>query len=211
MLNQIRAEISTVNPMIISLKEHISQVDENPNVPKYNIVLGEKAPPGADPQLYLLPTKRELSAVIIDFDSNIDFTKARKRREIVLQSHGGILQTLQSNNALYDPLSYAILFPYGDLGWTHDIIQNDKKVSEMKFYCYRLHFRDIQNSINLDSILHSGLLSHQYIIDAWIKTEESRLLWLYSNQSKLRAELYQGKVNFNTYFFLLLPLYLLYF
>ena len=94
LLYDIRASIATVNPMIISLKSHMQQVDEQPNIPRYNIVLGEKAPIGANAQLFLLPTSRELSAVIIDYDANIDFAAARKRREIVLQSHGGILQIL---------------------------------------------------------------------------------------------------------------------
>ena len=140
---------------------------------------------------------------IIDRDCNIDEQAIRKRREIIIESHGGGLQFLQSNNSLYDPMSYTLLFPYWTLGWTDDLIQiNDKKLSEMKYYSYRLHFRDKLNHIDFDGILHSGLLSHQYIIDCWIKTEECRLKWLSFNQDKLRAELYQGIPKKNSTFFL---------
>ena len=40
---------------------------------------------------------------------------------IVFESHGGNLQTLKSNSPLYDPMSYTLLFPYGDLGWTYNM------------------------------------------------------------------------------------------
>ena len=86
------------------------------------MVLGEKPPLGTDPQLFILPAKRELRAVILNYDSNIDFSRARKRREIVLQSHGGIFQASQSYNALYDLLLYVFPCPHRDLGWTHNII-----------------------------------------------------------------------------------------
>ena len=45
---------------------HIQQLQVHENIPKYRIILGEKAPPGQDPQLFLLPTAtRELCAAII--------------------------------------------------------------------------------------------------------------------------------------------------
>ena len=42
--------------------------------------------------------------------------------EVVLQSRGGIVQTSQSNHALYDFLSYVCPCPLRDIGWTHNII-----------------------------------------------------------------------------------------
>ena len=63
---------------------------------------------GENHQLYSLPTRRELSAVIIDPDINVDIESIRKKREIIIQSHGGALQNIPSDSPLYDPLSYTI-------------------------------------------------------------------------------------------------------
>ena len=193
LLTMIRHSINEINPLIINLKQHIQQMLTYNDIPRYRIVLGEKGPIGANQQLYLLPTTRELSAVIIDPDINVDMESIRKKREIIIQSHGGALQNIPSDSPLYDPLSYTILFPNGDLGWTYTLTQNDKKITLLRYYCNRLHFRDKYGPIYYDSVSHAGLLSHQYIIDSWIKTEESRLNWLFHNQEHLRAEVYQGK------------------
>ena len=195
LLTLIRQSINAINPMIQNLKQHISQLQTYNNIPRYRIVLGEEAPEGQNPQLFLLPTLRELSAIIIDPDINIDIKYYNSRREIVLESHGGNLQTLKSNSPLYDPMSYTLLFPYGDLGWTYNIIQNGKKVTEQKYYANRLHFRDGYGPIDFDTIFHQGLISHQYFIDCWVKTEESKLFYLSTHQQQLRSELYQGMLQ----------------
>ena len=72
--------------MIQNLKQHISQLQIYNNIPRYRILLGEKAPEGQNPQLFLLPTLRELSAIIIDPDINIDIKYYNSRGEIVLES-----------------------------------------------------------------------------------------------------------------------------
>ena len=109
--------------MIQNLEQHISQLQTYNDIPRYRIVLGEKAPEGQNPQLYLLPTSRELSAIIIDPDINIDIKYYNSRREIVLESHGGNLQTSKYNSLLHDPMSFTLLCPYGDLGWTYNMCQ----------------------------------------------------------------------------------------
>ena len=69
--------------MMQSLKQHITQLQTF----RFRIVLE-----GQNPQLFLLPTVRELSAIIIDPDINIDVKYYNSRREIVLESHCGNLQ-----------------------------------------------------------------------------------------------------------------------
>ena len=112
----IRHSINGKNPLIMNLKQHIELMLIYNEIPRYRIVLGEKATMGKNQQRFLLPTTRELSAVIIDPDVNVDIESIRKRREIIIESHGGALQNIPSDSPLYDPLSYTILFPYGDLG-----------------------------------------------------------------------------------------------
>ena len=88
LLTLIRQSLDNVNPMIQNLKQHISQLQTYNDIPRYRIVLGEKTPEGQNPQLYLLPTLRELSVIIIDPDINIDIKYHNSKREIVLESHG---------------------------------------------------------------------------------------------------------------------------
>ena len=195
LLSLIRQSITAINPMILNLKQHISQLQTYNNIPRYRIVLGEQAPAGENPQLYLLPTVRELSAIIVDPDINIDIEYYNSRREIVLESHGGHLQILRSNSPLYDPMSYTLLFPYGDMGWTYNMTQDGRKISEQNYYANRLHIRDGYGPIEYDTIFHQGLITHQYMIDCWIKVEESRLYYLSRHQKQLRSELYQGMLH----------------
>ena len=116
LLTMIRHSINGKNPLIMNLKQHIELMLIYNEIPRYRIVLGEKATMGKNQQRFLLPTTRELSAVIIDPDINVDIESIRKRREIIIEPHGGALQNIPSDSPLYDPLSYTILFPYGDLG-----------------------------------------------------------------------------------------------
>ena len=124
---------------------------------------------------FQLLLNNSIEAVIIDPDINVDIESIRKKREIIIQSHGGALLNIPSDSPLYDPLSYTILFPNGDLGWTFTLrTNNNKKITLLRYYSNRLHFRDKYGPIYYDIVLHAGLLSHQYIIDCWIKTEENR-------------------------------------
>ncbi len=64
------------------------------------------------------------------------------------------------------------------------------RVTQLQYYAYRLAIR------NEFSILHhSGKLFQQFIVDAYVKTEGSRLNYLRFNQNNLRIELYQGLLD----------------
>ena len=52
--------------------------------------------------------------------------------EIGVQPRRGIVLTSQSNNALYDLLSYVCPCQHRNIGWTHNITQNDRKIPEVK-------------------------------------------------------------------------------
>ena len=62
--------------------------------------------------------------------------------------------------------------PYGDLEWTFKLTQNEKK-----YHSKRLKVRDAYGSIEYNKASHMGLITHQYMIDCWIKKEESRLFY----------------------------------
>ena len=60
-----------------------------------------------------------------------------------------------------------------------------------EYYCYKFHTRP---SI-FNPILHDGRLFQQFVVDTYIKIESSRLDYIWHNQKKIRAELYQGLLD----------------
>ncbi|KAG5565447.1 hypothetical protein RHGRI_001363 [Rhododendron griersonianum] len=66
-----------------------------------------------------------------------------------------------------------------------------KKVSCREYYCYKLQIRDADPSV----LLLSGRLLQQYVVDMYIKLENTRLDYYRQKQSDIRAELYQGIVD----------------
>ncbi|KAG5563862.1 hypothetical protein RHGRI_000157 [Rhododendron griersonianum] len=66
-----------------------------------------------------------------------------------------------------------------------------KKVSCREYYCYKLQIRDDDPSV----LLLSGRLLQQYVVDMYIKLENTRLDYFRQKQSDIRAELYQGIVD----------------
>ena len=87
---------------------------------------------------YNRPTASDVAAIIKnDDDESVD------RRDIVLRTKGdGRVQHIDERHASYDPLAYILLFPYGTLGWSSDLMKRNmpvpKKVTIMEFYQHRL-------------------------------------------------------------------------
>lgn len=69
--------------------------------------------------------------------------------------------------------------------------RKEKDVSCREYYCYLLQVRNDPET----SILYTGRLLQQYVVDMYIKIETTRLDYFYANQDKIRAELYQGIVD----------------
>ncbi|CAF1123354.1 unnamed protein product [Rotaria magnacalcarata] len=60
----------------------------------------------------------------------------------------------------------------------------------LQFYSYRLTVRQ-----NFSAIHHAGKILQQYIVDAYVKTEQNRLAFHRQNQKILRVELYKGLMD----------------
>ncbi|CAF5002532.1 unnamed protein product [Rotaria sp. Silwood1] len=90
---------------------------------------------------------------------------------------------------------YPLLFPRGDEGWHPNLekayrSRNRTRVSMLQFYSYRLAIRQTFSAIH-----YAGKLFQQYIVDAYVKTEQNRLAFHRQNQKTLRVELYQGLMD----------------
>ncbi|KAK9666569.1 hypothetical protein RND81_14G194600 [Saponaria officinalis] len=112
----------------------------------------------------------------------------------------------------YDPLQYPLLFPCGECGWnqglpritigrtqvtntrqgrtplnsTDGLLSNDRQVSCREYYCYKLQSRP--NNM----LLRAGRCLQQYMVDMYVKIENTRLDFFRKNQDTIIAELYQG-------------------
>ncbi|KAG5561267.1 hypothetical protein RHGRI_004335 [Rhododendron griersonianum] len=124
-----------------------------------------------DRRRYNQPTTDEIAVVVPG-----DGTKASGMRDIILHLRGdnGLMRINECHPA-YLPLHYVLLFPYGELGWE----------PEMKNY--RLFERPNEYS----TILRSGKLFQEFLVDAWAATEQNRLTYYKLNQDKFRTALYQ--------------------
>jgi hypothetical protein len=60
----------------------------------------------------------------------------------------------------------------------------------LQFYSYRLAIRQTFSAIH-----YAGKLFQQYIVDAYVKTEQNRLAFHRQNQKALQVELYQGLMD----------------
>ena len=97
-----------------------------------------------------------------------------------------------------DPMTYPILFPYGDSGWHPDIREIDAdgnpnrntRVSMAQFYAYRFADRD-----TFSTILRGGLLFQQLLVDAAAKIEGEKCHWVRTHQDHLRVNAYQGLMD----------------
>lgn len=100
---------------------------------------------------------------------------------------------ISSLSANVDPMTYPLLFPHGDSGWTVNIKHADgvRSVTCLQYYSYRLAHRGTFNPCLL-----GGKLTQQYIVDAWSKVEGERLKYCRMQQKKLRSEMYCGLMDY---------------
>ena len=142
-----------------------------------------------DPRRYNLPTETSNEIAVIlpgDGDQPTDGV-----RDIILNRRGGHLQEITDMHPLYPSLHYVLLFPTGQLQWHNNILHSavdEKKVTQAEFFKYRLFSRVNESN----HIFMAGKLFHEYVVDSWATTEQSRLKWVKLNQSTIRAETYQG-------------------
>ncbi|XP_058219883.1 uncharacterized protein LOC131330353 [Rhododendron vialii] len=144
-----------------------------------------------DRRRYNLPTIDEIAVVVPG-----DGTKASGMRDIILHLRGdnGLMRINECHPA-YLPLHYVLLFPYGELGWEPEMKKWDTRtnqlssdrLTQLQFYSYRLFERPNEYS----TILRSGKLFQEFLVDAWAATEQNRLTYYKLNQDKFRTGLYQ--------------------
>ncbi|XP_042032500.1 uncharacterized protein LOC121779250 [Salvia splendens] len=140
---------------------------------------------------YNLPTVSKIDVLVVS-----DFDEALGGRDIIVEKRSGRLQRIDELHPSYLALQYHLLFAYGEDQYSEKIglsgsgtsSGNRKRVSPKEFFSYRLHDRLNECSV----ILYGRRLFQQFVVDAYTMVETGRLLFVRTQQKKLRAEMYSG-------------------
>ncbi|KAE9281598.1 hypothetical protein PR003_g27636, partial [Phytophthora rubi] len=143
----------------------------------------------SQPGTHNLPTVSDVGAALIE-DGNI-----AKPRDLLLLARDHQLLRLFETDEKYDPLQYPLLFPHGDLGWTHTltyangaVYRNKRKMALREHTAYRLF-----QKVGDQSALHQGeRLFQQWVVDQRAKCEQEQLRWVATHQKEIRANQYHG-------------------
>lgn len=149
---------------------------------------------GADRRRENLPVADELAGIIPDEYEDIE------SRDVILAvrepgRNGPLLHRVPVTNAAYMPLHYVLLFPYGEHGWHWSIElanrrrhRQNLRFAQQPFYRFRLHERLREQSV----LFFANRLFQQYVVDAYVACETTRLDWLRTHQDNIRADVYNG-------------------
>nr|KAJ0192283.1 hypothetical protein LSAT_V11C800442090 [Lactuca sativa] len=147
------------------------------------------------PITYNLPTVSEVAALIVG-----DISDSIEKTDIVVQTKNGSLQRISELHPSYLPLQYPLLFPYGDDGYSVDILHrgvsfttNSKrmKCTMREYFTYRIQNRDHSFSL----ILNSKRLFQQFLVDTYTMMETERLYYIRRQQHVLRCDSYENLRN----------------
>ena len=136
----------------------------------------------------------KIAAIVLEDSSK----NVRVDHDIILYLQGGGLHWISNLHPLYLPLHYVLFFPYGEEGWHLNIpLQQhngnahcSEKVTQLLWYAYRLHIHP--SEVEPPNLFKEGKLFQQFTCDGWASIEQCNLTWATNNQTKLRADLYQG-------------------
>jgi PIF1-like helicase/Helitron helicase-like domain at N-terminus len=191
-MNDLHDMLAANNPYINMYKHAHEILRDKPPEEQVNVAVRIVVEPNTDLRRYNAPTVKEVAAIIPGGGEE----SVSLHRDIIVRLHGGNLKRISQLHHSYSPLHYVLLFPKGDSGYYIGIPsqpgQNgqvrSKDVSQQCYYAYHAFPR----LIGPDTIFRGGKLFQQYLVDAWVSTEESKLHWVRTNQKKIRADLYQG-------------------
>ena len=137
------------------------------------VTLGFVSPENADMRRYNHPQTREPACVFVGQDG-----APQTNRDIVIWPKGETsVHRVSELNEHVDPLSYPLLFPLGDLGWTPQLRHDEKyqtksyqRLTSMQFYSHRLMRRDPECLLP-----HAGgLLFQQYVCETCTAKQKLR-------------------------------------
>lgn len=194
--NELIRELSSVihrcNPYVHLYKtahEILEKTDEEGSFIRVYPSMRIELVAGRDRRTENVPTANEVAGILPNESSSDTFRVIR----IYLRNseHGPSFSTISQTHALYIPLHYTLLFPMGDLGWNWGMRlegEEDIRLTQRVYYRFRLHLRDQE----FPTIFLAKRLFQQYLVDIWAICDQTKLDWIKTHQSNIRADLYNG-------------------
>ncbi|XP_063781211.1 uncharacterized protein LOC134929546 [Pseudophryne corroboree] len=151
----------------------------------------------SDQRRYNKPTSNEIAMVFVNEDGEPPFQRDIR---IYPKNPHDPKQTFINIHILspnMDPMTYALLFPYGEAGWQSNWqcdSYNEAKLNRVRNYVTMLQYKAALTAIRDDfsPIMAAGKLTQQWLVDSYLQVEANRLNYIRQNQQRLRAEQYQG-------------------
>lgn len=179
-VRRLQAMLQRCNPFVEHFMVNNAENLENQSTQDFQLLLRDNP---LD-RRYSRPTASEVAAILPG-----EGDSSKTERHITLKKREGGLQRVSQLDGNYDPLHYVLLFPRGEKGWSVGF-ENQTGITMNQFYRYRLMVRN-----DSQVLWKAGRLTQEYVVDAYAKMEESRLLWARYHQNVLRASLYQGLMD----------------
>eukprot|EP00794_Sanderia_malayensis_P020869 gene20869-biopygen15391 len=202
-IKKLQDELLAVNPYAQEYKnigDILQQQQQqataaNEPIPTFDMVITSRAD---QDHRYHSPAAAEIAAI---YSTKDGAAPDPNDRIIHIQRHDGYLIEIKATNPAADPLTYPLLFPFGEHGWgtaiaklpaVHTHIPADQperrqtRVTASQFYTYRIQVREHFSALHL-----SRLLFQQYLVDAFTKVEGSDLTYIRTHQKDLRVESYK--------------------
>ncbi|KAJ1684991.1 hypothetical protein LUZ63_016381 [Rhynchospora breviuscula] len=168
-----------------------------------------------DQRRYNKPTASQVGAIWVEGNEE----NATYKRSIKIYDKNDSSIRIQCYWGIYDPLSYPLFFPNGEVGWHDKILRKNMTSAEDDAHAEDdTHAEEGEDSIEMENaekgkgtvsmreyycyklqirlerslILLGGRLLQQFVVDMYIKMETCRLDYHRKNQMRIRADLYQG-------------------
>ena len=164
------------------------------DIPNVNMVFRRDR--RADPRRFNSPTANEIAMVFVNEDGEPPFERDIR---VYPKNPTNPNQQFLNLNILspnLDPMTYALLFPYGEEGWEpkwkcESYIDNNARIrsfaSMLQYKSALISIRDFFNPI-----ISARKLYQQWIVDSYLQIAGNNLNYIRHQQSKLRADLYDG-------------------
>ncbi|XP_063800227.1 uncharacterized protein LOC134968624 [Pseudophryne corroboree] len=151
----------------------------------------------SDYRRYNKPTSNEVAMIFVNEDGEPPFHRDIRIYPINPDDPNQPFINLNILSPNMDPMTYALLFPYGEPGWQpnwHCASYNGAQLNPKRTYVTMLQYKAALTAIRdeFSPIMYAGKLTLQWLVDSYLQVEANRLNYIRHNQKRLRTEQYQG-------------------
>ncbi|XP_021953572.1 uncharacterized protein LOC110850450 [Folsomia candida] len=153
-----------------------------------------------DQRVYNEPRSNEVAMVFVNDDGEPPFERDIRIYPRNPQEPDQPFININILSPNLDPMTYAILFLYGEPGWqprweceSYDGAHRNPARNNVSMLQYKAALTAIRGEFN--PIMSAGKLTQQWLVDSYLQVEANNLNFARFQQNKLRAELYQGLVD----------------